>query len=373
MKKLFFMISLAILASCQEEDHGYKISGTIDVPDGQEIYISELNENNTQTTITDTLVVINGVFEADLPEKEAPTLSFITVEGTRGNVLFVADNTPIEFEIFKDSMYASNVTGGADNEILYTYLNELRTSNKEMAASRKEMMQAYSVNDTTRLSQLQAEQRKFTEKNDQKKIELIQNHPQSLVSLLVLQEMVNSRRFTTKELKELFQGISPDLRNSSLGQTMQETLDNMSKVAVGSKAPLFSGPSPSGEEIALKDVLGEVTLIDFWASWCKPCREENPNIVRVYEKYHDQGFNIIGVSLDRPGQKEAWIQAIEEDNLTWNQVSNLQFWQDPIALEYGIRAIPAAFLLDENGVIVAKNLRGQALEEKVAELLGEDQ
>ena len=119
----------------------------------------------------------------------------------------------------------------------------------------------------------------------------------------------------------------------------------------------------------MNESLGKVTLIDFWAAWCKPCRAENPNVVKIYEKYHDQGFNIIGVSLDRPNQKDKWTQAIAEDNLTWNQVSNLQFWQDPIAQLYDVRAIPAQFILDENGVIVAKNLRGDELDAKVKELL----
>ncbi len=117
--------------------------------------------------------------------------------------------------------------------------------------------------------------------------------------------------------------------------------------------------------------MGKVTLIDFWAAWCRPCRVENPNIVKVYEKYHDKGFNVIGVSLDRADQRDRWLQAIKDDNLTWTQISNLQFWDEPIAQLYGVRAIPAAFILDENGVIVAKNVRGQDLEQQVKQLLGE--
>jgi thiol-disulfide isomerase/thioredoxin len=113
--------------------------------------------------------------------------------------------------------------------------------------------------------------------------------------------------------------------------------------------------------------MGKVTLIDFWAAWCKPCRAENPNVVSAYKKYHDKGLNIIGVSLDRSA--EDWKKAIADDGLIWNQVSHVAYFEDPIAKLYGVDAIPAAFLLDENGVIVAKNLRGSQLEEKVAELL----
>jgi len=138
-------------------------------------------------------------------------------------------------------------------------------------------------------------------------------------------------------------------------------------------APKFEGPTPSGDILSLDEALGKVTLVDFWASWCKPCRIENPNIVSVYQDYKDKGFKVLGVSLDKPNQKDRWIKAIEDDNLTWNHISNLQYWEEPIARLYGISSIPAAFLLDEDGRIVAKDLRGQALRNKVDELLNEEE
>ena len=141
----------------------------------------------------------------------------------------------------------------------------------------------------------------------------------------------------------------------------------MGRIDVGSEAVSFAAPSPDGTNISLKDAMGKLTIIDFWASWCKPCRIENPNVVRVFNKYHDKGLNIIGVSLDR--DKNKWLEAIAADDLQWSHVSNLQFWQEPIAKLYGVRSIPATFLLDENGKIIAKNLRGAALETKIAELL----
>lgn len=369
MRRILFISFLALLVSCQE-DSGYSISGTVEnVPNGQKIYVAELNEENNQTTVIDTIEVVDGKFSSDLPEKDKPTLSFLTIDGTRGNVLFIADNNPVQFKLYNDSLYASEVSGGKDNELLYSYFGEVREANKNQAQNRNEMMAAFRENDSAELTRLQQRQEEMADENLQRKRAIVKENPNSIVSVMILQEIASSQMVSSSEVKELFDSLSPEVQNSRLGTMVEETIDRMSRVEIGSKAPNFSASTPDGEELALNDVLGKVTLVDFWASWCKPCRDENPNIVRVYEKYHDKGLNIIGVSLDRPGQKDKWEQAIEEDNLQWNHVSNLMFWQDPIAAEYGIRAIPAAFLLDENGVIVAKDLRGEDLENKVAEML----
>lgn len=372
IRNIILVASIALFSACENDtEQGYQISGTVEnVPDGKQIIISELNDSNTQAIPVDTAVVSGGKFELDLPEKEKPAISFLNVEGTRGNVLFIADNTPISFEIFPDSIYASRVTGGKDNEVLYSYLKDVRNSNEQMTKARTSMREAYNAQDTATLSSLEASQEQLFEEDKTRKMELIKNNPESVVSIMILQDMLNTKAYSSSELKSLYEQLDPEVQKTPLAQSFKTSLDRMSKTDIGSQAPDFSAPTPEGKELALKDVLGKVTLVDFWAAWCRPCRVENPNIVKVYNEYHDKGFNIIQVSLDRPGQKEKWMQAIEDDNLEqWNHVSNLMFWQDPIAAEYGIRAIPAAFLLDENGKIVAKDLRGPALGEKVGELL----
>ncbi len=138
---------------------------------------------------------------------------------------------------------------------------------------------------------------------------------------------------------------------------------------IGDYAPTFTAPTPDGNSFSTASLESKVTILDFWASWCGPCRKENPNVVRMYNQYHDKGLEIVGVSLDKAGQKDRWLKAIEQDKLTWKHVSNLQGWQEPIAQTYGVRSIPATYILDKDGKIVAKNLRGKALEDKVAELL----
>lgn len=372
MRILLMAGLLALATSCgDDEKQGYQLSGTVEnASEGQEIYVSELNETNTQAITIDTIRVKNGKFELDLPEKEKPTISFLTMEGSRGNVLFIADNTPISFELYPDSLYASKVSGGKDNEILYSYLGKIRSTNEQMGRAREEMATAFTSNDSVAFERLQETQQRLVDEDMVNKRQLVKENPNSIVAVMVMQDMINTGMYSGAELRELYEELSADVRNTALAQTLDQNLKNLSRMDIGSKAPDFSAPTPQGNEMSLNEALGKVTLVDFWASWCKPCRVENPNIVEVYKKYQDQGFNVIQVSLDRPGQKDKWIEAIAADNLEdWDHVSNLMFWQDPIAAEYGVQAIPAAFLLDEEGRIIAKNLRGEELEEKVAEVL----
>ena len=164
----------------------------------------------------------------------------------------------------------------------------------------------------------------------------------------------------------MYDALTPDIRETTVGKRIKSKLEKNASTAIGNKAPNFSAPTPSGEELALNDVLGKATILDFWAAWCKPCRVENPNVVKLYNKYKEKGLSILGVSLDR--RAEDWIKAIDDDGLEWHHVSNVRYF-DEIAELYNVSAIPATFILDENGVIVAKNLRGPELEAKISELL----
>ena len=136
--------------------------------------------------------------------------------------------------------------------------------------------------------------------------------------------------------------------------------------SIGAEAPLFAGDSPEGESISLESLRGKIVLIDFWASWCGPCRKENPNVVRVYNQYKDQGFEILGVSLDKT--KARWVQAIAADKLTWLHISDLKGWRSAFAKQYGVSSIPQTVLVDAEGKIMARNLRGKALEQKLKEV-----
>ena len=201
------------------------------------------------------------------------------------------------------------------------------------------------------------------------KQKFIAEHPNMLFSAMLISEMLSRNEISASEAKNAISGLSPKLQASPAVVKIKTALEDLGASEVGGKAPNFTAQTPEGGQLSLTDAMGKYTIIDFWASWCKPCRIENPNVVDVYNKYHDKGLNIISVSLDRPGQKDRWVQATKDDNMDWYHVSNLKFWDDPIARNYNVKAIPSTFLIDENGVIVDKNLRGPALGQRIGELL----
>jgi len=369
MKQFLTAIIILSILGCQKDPEGYSISGNIkNVENGKMVYLSELDNNNQPVKI-DSAVIKDEKFNMSLPAITQSNLSFLNIEGLNGNVIFISENEQVDFEIFKDSLPTSQVSGGKENKVFYSYLDHLKNLNQRVMKIRAELRKEITTNkDSSSIAKLQKEEADLRSGDMTFKKKIVKENPDTFVSVLILTDMINMGA-TTSEVNELYETLTDGLKQTPLAKTLKENLDKRSTVEVGSKAPEFSAPNPQGEVISLKDSMGKITLIDFWAAWCKPCRVENPNLVRIYNKYHEQGFNIIGVSLDKEGQKDKWLKAIEDDKLTWSHVSNLQFWQEPIAQLYGVRSIPAAFILDENGVIVSTNLRGDALEAKVKELL----
>jgi thiol-disulfide isomerase/thioredoxin len=169
------------------------------------------------------------------------------------------------------------------------------------------------------------------------------------------------------ELQDLYSGFTPGIQSSHLGTELKKILDAALLTGVGRAAPIFTQTDTKGKPVSLLSLKGQYVLVDFWASWCGPCRAENPNVLKSYRAYHSKGFTVLGVSLD--GEKHAWLEAIKKDGLPWMQVSDLKGWKNSAAVMYGIEGIPMNYLLDKDGIIVAKGLRGDDLEKKLAEFL----
>ncbi|HEX7904772.1 MAG TPA: TlpA disulfide reductase family protein [Chitinophagaceae bacterium] len=198
--------------------------------------------------------------------------------------------------------------------------------------------------------------------------EYVRKNPSSPLAMYALQQYAGWN-IDADKVEPLFNTLSEATKNYPSAVDFRKNMEIARKTGIGKLAMDFTQNDTLGKPVTLSSLRGRYLLIDFWASWCGPCRAENPNVVKVFNKYREKGFHIIGVSLDRPGQKEKWIKAIHDDGLDWTQVSDLQFWNNEVAKQYGIQAIPQNLLLDPEGKIIAKNIRGEELEQKVSEAI----
>jgi peroxiredoxin len=207
----------------------------------------------------------------------------------------------------------------------------------------------------------------------QQQIAILKNfiitHPDSYVCITLLNQM-GPHTNNPAELATLFNGLSQALKDSEPGKSLKHSIDKANVTGIGAIAPDFTQNDVNGNPVKLSSFKGKYVLVDFWASWCGPCRQENPRLVSTYNKYKGKNFTVLGVSLDRPDGKADWLKAIKTDGLVWTQVSDLNYWSNQVAVLYFIGQIPSNFLLDPTGKIVARDLRGEDLDNKLAELLG---
>jgi len=267
----------------------------------------------------------------------------------------------------KMSAYNDVVVTGSPVQDEYV---RFQAGQKDLESSKQKILAAFRAANMAHrrheADSLEKEYDKLGEKTNQYVKDYVAAHPDSYVSIY---EVYDRFGFMPEVpvLGPLFRGLSPAMQATYYGQQTRTALDAAERTDIGQPAPGFTQPGVNGKPVTLASFKGKYVLVDFWASWCGPCRRENPNVVKAYKKFHSKGFAILGISLD--DNKARWVEAIQKDQLTWTQVSDLKGWQNSVADLYGVRGIPMNFLLDKDGKIVARGLRGEDLDKKLGELL----
>jgi len=376
--QIIFIISIALLFSCKPSTTNYGDNYEVIVKadgvyDGLRVYLMK-TENGRNRIATDTAVVFNGafVFKGEIKGTEMRAL---TIDGVRGQTSVFVEPGIIHVELYKDSIHKSKVEGTYNNAVFNDYKNQYQEKIEAIDAVRSQFLN--SNKDSKGLKALQKKGDSLRAQLKNFGYEFIKTNNDSDFSLFVLEGLTSQKGFDVELASSAFKNIEASIKtknesNQLISDRIRQKIEsnpNRPKIKIGMQAPDFTAPDPQGKQITLSEIKGKVTIVDFWASWCKPCRIENPNLVKLYDKYHSKGLEIISVSLERGNQKAFWIEAIKKDQLNWYNVSNLKFWQDPIAQAYSVNSIPATFILDENGTVVAERLRGAELEATIKNLL----
>jgi len=378
MKKiiLLWLAASPALLFAQEK---YTITGKIaSINAPSKIYLTYRADGKA---ITDSSAIKNGVFTFN-GEVEAITPANLLIDYKGVGITNIDRKTKqdeLDIYLVKGTTVVTSTDSLADAKVTGTKVNE---DNQVYAATLKSVNDAYTALDneyygTPKEKRSSKEFSDYIDKKedsiDVKKRNLdslyIIANPNSYISLIALKGLGGPYPDVT-ELQPKFDALSADVRTSKAGVAYQKYLNILKTVSLGLVAPEFAEADTNGKIVSLSSFRGKYVLVDFWASWCGPCRAENPNVVKAFNNYKGKNFTILSVSLDRPGKKDAWLKAIRTDGLAWHHVSDLKFWDNEAAVLYGIKAIPQNLLLDPDGKIIAKELFGDALENKLAELFG---
>lgn len=364
MKKIIYLVVLAaLIAGCNSKPH-FVVKANIAGSDSLTFLLQK--RGLTKYITIDSVISKKGVFKME-GTVEYPDMVMLTAIDAGKRASFFLENSEIEITGQIDSLADIKVTGSKTQDEFKAFLTANKVLGEKYTGLQNDYQLAAQANDTAKQSSIEKELKSLEGDNTKMQKDFIKNNPASYCTPLLLESI--SLDMEPDEIEADIKSLDTNVAKVQIIKDLSGRVKALKNVAVGQKAPDFTMNDVNGTPVSLSSKFGsKLLLIDFWASWCHPCRMENPNVVKVYNEYHKKGFDVIGVSLDR--SKEDWVKAIADDKLTWTHVSDLQYWNNAAAKLYAVNSIPANFLLDENGVIIGKNLREGDLYNKVKEILG---
>ena len=367
-----FALLILIISSCKETNDQQTVSGKIDNASGKQVDLIGF-VNGEPDTIGTQVLSESGEFSIPV---NGGRLSFYQLAVENNGALVLAFDSTESPVVEADLHYINqkySVSGSEDSKRISELFNTSVNYETKLDSSMKLMREAARTGNNAERLELSVYYNDLRKEYKAYLLDFIDQDTTSAANFSVLQ------RLDPKQDGAYFikvrNGLAPRMQGNAFFDQLannvakiEHEMNMNAAIGLGKQAPDIVLPNPDGKEIALSSLRGNYVLVDFWASWCKPCRMENPNVVKLYNKYEDENFEIYGVSLDR--NKDKWVNAIEADNLTWKQVSDLKFWNSAAAKLYNVTSIPFTLLVDPDGKIVEKKLRGKALADKLESIYG---
>ncbi|PWT96928.1 MAG: hypothetical protein C5B52_14755 [Bacteroidetes bacterium] len=350
--------------SVRNSDSSFVVAGKINGIENDWIYLYRVERGDK----LDSVRANQGSFEfkGNIAHPEFCLIGFTENGEKQFPYSFFLDNSNIKIEAKKDSLNSLQVTGSPTQDELKDYDSKTRDLQKRNKELERQYQLAMMNRDKLKIDSIFKAAGELQDEARQISIDYAKANRGSYVAIYQL-----NRNFSGDEnpaiAQSAFDSLEPKIQQSFFGNNLKQSLDNARRTAIGTVAPEFALNDVNGKPVSLTSYKGKYTLVDFWASWCGPCRQENPEVVKAFRQFHPKGFEILGVSLDE--EKDKWLVAIQKDGLNWTHVSDLKGWRSDVAALYGVQAIPMNFLLDKDGKIIAKGLRGEALAEKLAEVI----